>query len=185
MKQRLPGLWQLIALVLALAMVTAVPAQQSDSGYELGSGDVISIQVFGEPDLSFSDIRLTGAGTVPFPFLGEVQALGRTRAELERTIEAQLRDGYLVNPEVTVNVIRYRDYYVTGEVRAPGAYPFEPGTTVRKAISRAGGFTDRASRSNIVIYDDERSQEADEGRDAEMETQINPGDILTVNESFF
>lgn len=168
----------MIALLLSVAAYAA-----GGSSYQLGSGDVISIRVFGEEDLSFESIRLSDAGTVPYPFLGEVRAKGRTASELESAIAAGLRDGYLVSPRVTVIVIEYRDFYVNGEVKQPGAYPFKPGMTVRKAIALAGGTTDYASKSKMrVVREGERS---DGGRPASFDTELQPGDILTIDAGFF
>lgn len=151
--------------------------------YRLGAGDVISIQVFGEEDLSFERIRLSDGATVPYPFLGEVTAAGLTPKELEELITSGLAAGYLISPRVTVNVLEYRDFFVNGEVASPGGYAFRPGMTVRRAIALAGGKTDRASRRNMFVI-----READKSREQErvdMDAPLSPGDILTIEESFF
>lgn len=151
--------------------------------YRLGAGDVISIRVFGEDDLSFDRIRLSDAATVPYPFLGEVVADGLTPQELETLVEQGLSNGYLISPRVTVNVLEYRDFFVNGEVASPGGYSFQPGMTVRRAIALAGGKTDRASRRNMHVIreiDPTREQQR-----VEMDDPLGPGDILTIEESFF
>ena len=181
----MPMVMRLSLLVVLFLAYSGVMAQDDlDSTYELGPGDVISIQVFGESNLSFDSIRLTDAATVPYPFLGEIRALGRTRIELEQAIAAGLQDGYLVNPQVTVHITRYRDFYVSGEVRSPGSYTFEPGMTVRRAIAKAGGLTDRASTGKMYLADPETPSDED-GRSVEMDNRILPGEILTIGESFF
>ena len=121
------------------------------STYKLAAGDVISIRVFGEDDLSREKIRLSDAGTIPYPALGELKALGLTIGELERTITQGLKAGYLVNPRVSVQIDEYRPFFINGMVERPGSYPFQPGLTVLKASSLAGGFKERASFGKISI----------------------------------
>ena len=170
-------------VTLALSSALAQGIDGINARYQLGAGDVISIRVFGEPDLTFERIRLSDAATVPYPLLGEVRAKGRTPVELESVISEGLRDGYLVSPRVTVNVTEYRDFYVNGEVSSPGGYTFQPGMTVRKAVSLAGGKTDRASTNKMFVT---REGDADgEERRVELDDPLMPGDILTVEESFF
>src|SRR5690606_23115630 len=112
------------------------------------------ISVYGEPDLSFQ-IKIGESGIITFPFIGELKSAGMTTGEVENAIRQRLIDEeYLLKPEVTASIIQYRPFYITGEVRSPGSYPFEPGLTLRKAISIAGGFTERASRSKIIIVRD-------------------------------
>jgi len=183
----LSGMPKLIALVFALSMLSIGAAQGQDESlaerYQLGAGDVISIRVFGEEDLSIERIRLSDAATVAFPLLGEVTALGRTPLELEAVIRDRLSGDYLINPRVTVNVLEYRQFYVNGAVSSPGGYAFEPGMTVRRAIALAGGTTDRASRRNmhVISEDDPEGEE----RQVSMDDPLDPGDILTIEESFF
>lgn len=153
------------------------------SSYRLGAGDVVSIRVFGEDDLSREKVKLTDAGTVPYPVLGELHVLGMTVGDLEQLITNGLKGRYLVNPRVSVLIDEYRPFYVNGMVEKPGAYPYKPGLTVRKAASLAGGFKERASSEKMyVIREGDRSQKP---MKVELNTLIGPGDILTVEESFF
>jgi protein involved in polysaccharide export with SLBB domain len=110
------------------------------SVYKLAAGDVITIRVFGEDDLSREKIRLSDAGTIPYPVLGEVKALGLTIGDIERTITKGLDGRYLINPRVSVTIEEYRPFYINGMVERPGGYPFQPGLTVLKAASLAGGL---------------------------------------------
>ncbi|WP_295456483.1 polysaccharide biosynthesis/export family protein [uncultured Thiodictyon sp.] len=170
-------------LLLVLLCSSGLAAPGLESGYKLGSGDVISIKVFGESDLSFDAVRITDAGTLPYPFLGEVRAGGRTPQELSQVITRGLADGYLVNPRVTINVTTYREFYVNGEVKSPGGYPYQSGLTVRKAIALAGGKTERASESKISVI-----REGDTGGEpvrVTLDSLVYPGDIVTIEESFF
>src|SRR6185503_6891942 len=126
-----------------------VSENASLSNYRLGSGDVISIQVLGEEDLRRERIRLSDAATISYPILGEIKLFGKTVAELEALIRDGLKGRYLVNPQVTVAIIEYRSFYINGQVEKPGGYAYVPGLTVRKAISLAGGFRERASKEKI------------------------------------
>mgnify|MGYP003471843607 FL=1 len=153
------------------------------STYRLASGDVISIQVFGEEDLSREKIRLSDAGTISYPVLGEIRVLGITAGELEQFIADGLRGKYLVNPKVSVSIQEYRQFYVNGQVEKPGGYSYIPGLTVRKAISLAGGFKERADTGKIfIIHDTDSSQKP---VSVDQSSSVLPGDIITVEESFF
>lgn len=158
-------------------------AQDSVSSYRLGAGDVITVQVLGEEDLKREKIRLSDAATISYPILGEIRLAGKTVGELERLIHDGLKGRYLVNPQVTVTINEYRNFFINGQVERPGGYPFIPGLTVRKAVSLAGGFKERASREKIfVIREEDRTQTP---RKVDLNAAINPGDIITVEESFF
>ncbi len=172
------------AFAFALAAAATALAQgDAISNYRLGSGDVISVQVLGEEDLKREKIRLSDAATISYPILGEIKLFGKTVAELEALIREGLTGRYLVNPQVTVTINEYRSFYINGQVEKPGGYPFIPGLTVRKAISLAGGFKERASKEKIfVIRDDDRSQTS---RRVSQDEAVRPGDIITVEESFF
>ncbi|OGA16286.1 MAG: capsular biosynthesis protein [Betaproteobacteria bacterium RIFCSPLOWO2_02_FULL_63_19] len=176
-----------IALFLVgICFASAAPAQtgkESLSRYQLGAGDVISIVVYGEDDLKRGPIKLTDAGTISYPVLGELEVLGRTVGELEKIIADGLRGRYLVNPRVAVSVEEYRPFFINGQVKKGGSYPFQPGLTVRKAVSVAGGFTERASKEKIFIVHDKEKEAKPEKVD--IDAPVLPGDIITVEESFF
>ncbi|MDD1782184.1 polysaccharide export protein [Enterovibrio sp. ZSDZ35] len=149
--------------------------------YLLDDGDRISIKVYGEDDLSM-DLLLTARGRFDYPYLGRIQAAGKSVGDLQRLIETGLRGDYLIDPKVTVNVIQFRKFYVNGEVNHPGGYDFQPGLTVGKAIAIAGGFTDRASRNKI------QKTEAKNGnteKNVGLSQAVSPGDIIVVEQSFF
>ncbi|QJR15672.1 polysaccharide biosynthesis/export family protein [Usitatibacter palustris] len=177
--------WKVAALAFALfVLAPAASAQSAElSTYKLGSGDLISIRVLGEEDLKREKIRLSDAGTISFAILGEIKVKGMTVGALEDLITRGLKGRYLVDPKVAVTIDEYRNFYVNGMVDKPGGYPFSPGLTVRKAISIAGGFKERASREKLnVIRDDDPSQTP---RKVDLNATLFPGDILTVEESFF
>jgi len=177
---------QIARCIFLLAAFLHLPvfAQSSDlSSYKLGSGDMISIRVLGEDDLKRERVRLSDAGTISFPVLGEIKVKGMTVGALEDYITRGLKGRYLLNPQVTIAIEEYRNFYVNGMVEKPGGYPFAPGLTVRKAISIAGGFKERASRDKLsIIRDDDPKQTP---RRVDLNTAVMPGDILTIEESFF
>ena len=184
-------MWRCVGNLLVLGFFVILPrvahAIEVDdllSRYRLASGDVISIYVLGEDDLKREKVKLTDAGTIQYPVLGEIRIKGLTTGELEQKITTGLRDAnYLKNPKVTVGIDEYRPFFINGEVYKPGGYPYVPGLSVLKAVSLAGGFKDRASKRNMFVVRDGAPN--DQRKRVEMDTAIYPGDILTVEESFF
>ncbi len=176
-------------LFYAIVFLLFLPSEQLHAetangvpDYVLGTGDVVRIQVYGEEDL-YLESRVSDRGTISYPFLGELRVTDVTPDYLEKIITSQLKDGYLINPKVSVDILEYRNFYVNGEVEAPGGFPFQPGITVRKAISIAGGFKERASKEKInIIRDDDPNGES---KPVKLDKYIRPGDIITIEESFF
>jgi len=172
----------LCLLYLSIHNVFAGVAKTGLPDYVLGTGDTVRIQVYDEEDL-YLESRVSDRGTISYPFLGELKVIGLTPGNLEKIITSKLKGDYLINPKVSIDIIEYREFYVNGEVEDPGGFPFQPGVTVRKAISIAGGFKERASKDSVnVIHDDEPGAEP---RTVKLDEYIRPGDIITVEESFF
>ncbi|MCQ4248677.1 polysaccharide biosynthesis/export family protein [Stutzerimonas stutzeri] len=176
---RIPNIFKFLSVLLLLALSATASAAQ----YKLGSGDVIRISVHGEPDLSFEEVRLTDAGTFTFPFIGEVDANGKTPGEVRNVLVEKLKDGYLIDPRVSVSVVNYREFYISGEVKLPGGYPYQPGLTLDRAIALAGGLTERASTKRMTIVRGSEGSRAEEK--ATMDTQVRPGDTINIDEGFF
>lgn len=171
------------AFIGFLLMSSSAAMANTDAQYRLGSGDVIRINVFGELDLTFEEIRLTDAGTFSYPFIGEVRANGKTAVEIENIIADSLRGEYLVDPRVSVSVLQYREFFISGEVKEPGGYPFQPGLTLRRAVALAGGLTERASTKRITIIRDTSGGRTPEA--ASLDTILMPGDTITIDQGFF
>ena len=173
------SLWLLIASSIFFSQsVLAVGL----SSYKLGPGDKISIQVTGEDDMMV-DTLIGESGSISYPFLGEVKVDGMTVSQLDDYITKALKGPYLVNPDVTVSVKTHRKFFVNGKVERPGGFSFEPGMTVRKAISLAGGFDERANKKRIFVI---RAGKVDaKPEKIELDAAINPGDTVTVERSFF
>ena len=172
-----------LALGVWLAPSTAASTEGDRSGYRIDSGDSVSITVYGEPDLSISDVRVRESGSISFPLLGELRLGGLTQAEIKDLVTAALADGYLRRPSVSVTIDRYRLYFIRGEVGRPGGYSFVDGLTVEKAVALAGGFTDRAAESDITLVREDRPDEPLES--VRMSTRLHPGDVITIGQSFF
>jgi len=175
-----------IACLCTLSVFASAQTPKRDmslSNYRLGSGDVITVEVLGEDDLKRDHIRLSDAATISYPILGEIRLSGKTVSELERIIREGLRGRYLVNPQVTVTINEYRNFYVNGQVQRPGGYPYVPGLTVLKAVTIAGGLRERAARDKIfVVRENDPAQQREQ---IGMNDPVFPGDILTIEESFF
>lgn len=184
-----------VFLTLLVVSVGAVSAAQETDGedraitsatYRLDAGDIISISVYEEDDLTM-EVEIGDSGVITYPLLGEVQVRGLTIAELDTRITSRLIDEeYLIRPDVTINMVEYRPFYIDGEVEEPGGYPYEPGLTLRRAVSLAGGFTERASRTRIEVINDEGERaELGSSEDEVLATPVRPGDTITVNQRFF
>jgi protein involved in polysaccharide export with SLBB domain len=153
----------------------------ADTVYKLGSGDKVKVVVFNHEDLS-GEFTLDGAGNFAMPLIGEVQAGGLTSRDLEQRIASMYKQGYLVDPQVSVEVENYRPFYILGEVKNPGSYPYVNGMTVLNAVALAGGFTYRAKQNSFLL---QRGGSNNQGVAVGGDQAILPGDIVTVQERFF
>ena len=183
-KQKVLSVFHALCFTCALLMGASATAESINglSDYPLGAGDLLSIQVFGEEELSV-ELRLSDAGTISYPFLGELRVKGLTTGELSALIDEQLSDGYLVDPSVNITVKEYRQFFIHGQVEKPGGYPYQPGLTLQKAVALAEGFTERAASSKFFVV--REGQQDSDAEKADLQTTIFPGDIVTVEESFF
>ncbi len=118
--------------------------------YRLDAGDRLRVTVFEQPGLT-GVYSVDQAGYIAYPLVGAVAARGHTAQELEGLIAGQLREGYLRDPDVSIEVERYRSFYVLGEVGQAGQYSYVAGMTVQNAIAIAGGYTPRANQRNVDI----------------------------------
>ena len=176
---------RLIALVLGAICFSGNVLAQSEAisdRYVLQAGDIISIQVFDEPELTM-DATVGQSGAINYSYLGTLEVSGRSPEQLTEDITEKLRDGYLKNPSVNITVLKYRSFFVDGEVNRPGSYGYEPGLTLAKAVSLAGGLTDRASRRKIFLT---RDVDGNKNRyRVELSQSIEPGDVIEIEERFF
>lgn len=176
------SIWRFLVLAMWPLWAAVASGQEVPASYKLAQGDVLSINVFDEPDLSFDRVPITDTGTIPFPFVGDVQATGLTVSQVQSAIVAGLKPDYLVDPKVTVSIAEYRPFYISGEVTKPGGIPYQPGLTLRQAITIAGGFTERASQTRFTVIS---GGDGNEPRRVDLNYEVQPGDTITVEESFF
>lgn len=152
-------------------------------GYRLEPGNRVRVIVFNESNLS-GDFTVDPAGNIAMPLVGNIAASGVTAKVLSTRIEDALkRDNYMQVPNVAVEVQTFRPYYVLGEVRQPGEFPYTTGMTVLSAVARAGGYDYRARQGEVVLV-----RPVDDGQKeyrATERTPLLPGDIVKVLERRF
>jgi polysaccharide export outer membrane protein len=182
----MPRLFPLILSIAASlwAVLAAGPTlAQVEDNYTLNAGDSVRIYVYGEEDLSFDTLLIGQNGRISYPFLGELAVAGKTASQLQAEITTGLTPDYLVDPRISVSVVKYRPFFVNGEVKQPGGVDFQPGLTLRKAISLAGGFTERANKKGALVISDSDPDRKE--REVDLDYNVKPGDIITVRDTFF
>jgi polysaccharide export outer membrane protein len=180
----------LLALMLTLLAgcaspshrLPALPNDQVGGTYLLGAGDSLRITVFGEPDLS-GTFKISDNGALVMPLVGQVQAQGLSLPELQKRLTTQLNVKAVKSPDVTLQIEQYRPFFILGEVKNPGSYPYVPDMTVLSAVAIAGGFTFRASQDEVSVTR-KRNGAAVESR-ATREARVLPGDVVYVFERHF
>jgi len=153
-----------------------------DQPYRLGAGDRIRVTVFEQDGLT-NTYSVDQSGYLSFPLVGAIPARGHTAQQMEKEIADKLRQGYLRDPDVSVEIDRYRPIFVMGEVGAAGQYSYVPGLTVQKAIAIAGGFTPRANQESVDITRDINGKVMT-GRVVTSDPLL-PGDTVYVRERLF
>jgi polysaccharide export outer membrane protein len=152
------------------------------AAYSLGPDDKIKITVYGEKDMS-GEFKITSDGSISVPLIGVVNVLNKSPRDVEIMVADQLRDGYLKDPSVSVEVVESRPFYIMGEVRSPGSYSYVNGMNVLQAVAVSGGFTYRANRKSMDILRGNNAPSDPESM--KPEESIKPGDIIYVRERFF
>ena len=181
-------LLSVFGLMFSLAACTpgadlAPLGETPSEAYRLGSGDVVRIIAFGEQQLT-GEFRVSDAGNIAVPLLGNVQAAGLSTDRLEAEVSRRMVEKRLFrDPSVAVEVVTYRPIFILGEVTKPGQYPYQPGMTVLTAVAVAGGFTYRAVQDYAAIVQ-HTDKGTIEGRVA-RERSVQPGDVITVFERRF
>lgn len=132
---------------------TDVSQASVEKDYKIGIGDILSIQTWKEEDLSFDAVRVRNDGKITFPLLDDIPAAGITTVALKNTIQEKLEE-FVEAPSVTVTLVNpvSRQYYILGEVQEVGEYPLIKKLTVIQAFALAQGFTEWASKDNIILY---------------------------------
>jgi len=131
-----------------------VPPVSPTTDYVLRPSDILQVKIFQEDDLT-REVSISGGYTISLPLIGTVDIKGRSVRQVEEIVRQLYDRDYIVNPQVTVIVLKYaeRSVNVIGSVNSPQAVPFPPerGLTLLEAIARAGGFSRLADRSKVVI----------------------------------
>ena len=178
----------IISVLMALALAgcsTTHPATylvDTKGPYQLDTGDVVRVTVYGDAELS-KTYKVDDKGAVAFPLVGPVSVRGGTTEDAAQRLSRALANGYMRNPDVAVEIDQYRPFFIQGEIKTAGQFPYVYGMTVRAAISTAGGFTETADRNNAVVYR-RQGNEMVKGS-VDLDFPIFPGDTIVVQERWF
>jgi polysaccharide export outer membrane protein len=153
-----------------------------DTAYRLDAGDKLRIVVYGQEGLT-NTYAIDAGGSITMPLIGAVPARGRTPAGLAAEITVKLRNGYIREPSVAVEIESYRPFFILGEVAAPGQYPYVPNMSVESAVAIAGGFSPRARRDRVTLTHTDASGLM--RMVVPLGTSISPGDTVMVGERWF
>ena len=154
----------------------------SDTSYRLDAGDRLRVVVYGQDGLT-NTYAIDAGGAITMPLIGSVPARGQTPAGLAAAISARLRNGYIREPSVAVEIEAYRPFFILGEVAAPGQYPYVPNMSVESAVAIAGGFSPRARRDHVTLTHTDRSGSMRVV--VPLGTALSPGDTVLVGERWF
>lgn len=167
----------------ALSAQSAPRAAAPGAGtYVLGPNDRVRVKVYGEADIT-GEYEVDSTGQISVPLAGHIRAAGLTTKQLEGSITSALAKGIVRDPRVNVEVALYRPYYILGEVKKGGEYPYRLGLTVMDAVASAGGFTYRANEGKIYLRRAGGGPEEMYSLDAPI--AVFPGDNIRVPERFF
>ncbi len=174
----------LLATACASSSATMAPLTATPQGaYRLGAGDEVRITVFGL-DAASNTYVVGDAGTIAVPLLPTMTAAGQTADELQAALVEAIKTRELLrNPSVSVQVQKYRPFFILGEVQRPGQYPYVPGMSVLTAVSIAGGYTFRADTKKAAILRPSGGSVSKGG--AKPDTLVQPGDTVNIPEAWF
>jgi polysaccharide export outer membrane protein len=163
---------------------SVIPARidDGDGRYLLDTGDRLRIFVYGQPNLSRLYV-VDHDGHIGVPLIGNVTARGKTINELQTTIRSRLATQFVKDPQVTVDIQQNRPFFILGEVKSAGQYPYVSGMTVETAVAIAGGYTERASESSFRVT--RRVNGGIEQLEVPSQYMLKPGDTVYVFKRFF
>src|SRR5882724_8175354 len=185
--------WSFLVLLLAILAI-AVPSsrvlaqarppspESAAASYVLGPNDRVRLKVYGEPDIA-GEYEVDNNGNVSIPLAGHIRAAGLTTRQLERSIASALSKGIVRDPRVNVEIALYRPYYILGEVKKSGEYPYRLGLTVMDAVASAGVFTSRANENKVYLRRSGGGAEEIYALDAPI--PVFPGDNIRIPERYF
>jgi len=191
MVQRSFALGLCLALLLVVGGIAPKNAQaqarssasaETSGSYLLGPNDRIRLKVYGEADIS-GEYEIDSNGFASIPLAGRIRAAGMTTGQLERSVAAALAKGIVRDPRVNIEMALYRPYYILGEVKKSGEYPYRLGITILDAVASAGGFTYRANENKVFLRRSGGSVEEVYPLDAPI--KVFPGDNIRIPERYF
>jgi polysaccharide export outer membrane protein len=153
-----------------------------DQNYRLDAGDRLRVVIYGQEGLT-NAYAIDAGGSITMPLIGAVPARGLTPAGLAAQIAGRLRNGFIREPSVAVEVEAYRPFFILGEVAAPGLYPYVPNMSVESAVAIAGGFSPRAKRDVVTLTHTDRNGSI--RTIVPLGTPLSPGDTVLVVERWF
>jgi protein involved in polysaccharide export with SLBB domain len=166
-----------VGMQLASATTTIAPRT-----YVLRPNDQVRVQVYNEQNASGVYV-VDGGGMVSIPLAGRIHAAGLTTAGLERAITQHLNGSILTDPHVNVQVATYGPFFIRGEVKQPGQFPYAPGMTIGDAVALAGGYTYRADETTAYVRPSGSGAEV--ARSLRTDVPVSPGDNIRIPESYF
>jgi polysaccharide export outer membrane protein len=170
------------ASAMPVAYAATPAAAGYDDAYHLDAGDKLRVVVYGQEGLTNS-YAIGAGGSITMPLIGAVPARGRTTAGLAAEISRRLRNGFIREPSVAVEIESYRPFFILGEVAAPGQYPYVPNMTVESAVAIAGGFSPRAKRDTVTLTHNDGAGPT--RIVVPLGTSMSPGDTVLVGERWF
>jgi len=172
----------LVAVSLAGCVSTGAPATylvQTKGPYQLDTGDVVRVSVYGDAEIS-KTYKVDDGGAIMFPLVGPVDVRGMTAQMAAANIAQALANGFMRNPDVAVEIDTYRPFFIQGAVKTAGQFAYVYGMTVRAAISTAGGYSETADRSRATIYRRQGKQMV-KGT-VSLDFPIYPSDTIVIGE---
>lgn len=172
----------LCAVLSLLFILLIAPAAPAQTIYVMDSGDTVRVTVFGEPDMS-GEFKVDATGRLNLALIGPIDVRNLTTDQARQKIHDAYLDGYLRHPDIAIEIIAFRPFFIMGEVNQPGSYDYVSGMNVLNAIAVGGGLTYRGNEDDIEIL---------RGNDASriiipatLTTIVMPGDIVRVAERYF
>jgi polysaccharide export outer membrane protein len=150
--------------------------------YRLGPGDKVRLKIYGDTDMN-DQYEVNSAGYVSIPLVGKVKAAGLTTRQLEDALMSRMKGKIANDPKVNVEIATYAPFYVYGEVKKAGLYPFQPGITIADAVATAGGLTYRADEGKVLLQRAGSHQAVIVPVDGTV--RVYPGDNIRVAERYF
>ena len=155
--------------------------QLNAADYRLGPGDRLRVSVYGEATLT-GEFVVGTTGSIAYPLIGEYSAQGKTVSEFTEGLRVALTR-YVLRPDITVEVLNYRPFYILGEVQRAGTYPYSAGLNVMNAVATAGGFSYRADTHRVFIK--HSNEVAEREYRLTSSTAVLPGDTVRIPERRF